>query len=349
LSTRKIGLWLGLLAASAAGAGLLEWIGLSAGLLLGPMIAAIVFSARGAQLMLPKPWFLGAQAVIGTLVAGTLSTGIFTTIVREWPLFLLVTLVTLGASSVLGYLLSRWRILPGSTAIWGSMPGAASAMVVMADAFGADARLVAFMTYTRVVCVAAVASILAAVLTGHASTNWFAHLVEPIPIGATLLTLAMTAAAAGIGLALNIPGAALFGPLVVGVALQSAGLLHVTLPQPVLAISYALIGWRIGLAFTRETLLVAARALPRVLLSIAALIAFSAGLAFVLSSTTGIDPVTAYLAVSPGGLDSVAIIATSVPVDQPFVMAMQTLRFLAVLGLGPALARFAAGRLAPIS
>ena len=39
----------------------------------------------------------------------------------------------------------------------GGSAGAASAMVVMAEAFGADARLVAFMQYLRVVCVVAVA------------------------------------------------------------------------------------------------------------------------------------------------------------------------------------------------
>ncbi len=338
-------LWLALIAASAVLALLLEAIGLSAGLLLGPMIAAIVFSACGAKLALPKPWFLAAQAVIGALVAGSLSTGLFVMVVREWPLFLAVTAATLGASGLLGYLLSRWRVLPGSTAVWGSMPGAASAMVVMADAFGADARLVAFMTYTRVVCVAAVASILAAVLTGHAGTNWFAHLVAPVALGPTVLTLAITALGALAGLALRIPGAALFGPLVLGVAAQSLGLVRITLPQPILAVSYMLIGWRIGLAFTQETLRIAARALPRVLLSTAVLIAFSAGLALVHARTTGIDLVTAYIAVSPGGLDSVAIIATSVPVDQPFVMAMQTLRFLAVLAVGPTLARFVATRL----
>lgn len=48
----------------------------------------------------------------------------------------------------------------------------------------------------------------------------------------------------------------------------------------------------------------------------------------------GIDPLTAYLATSPGGLDSIAIIATSTPVDLPFVMALQTARFLLVLLLG---------------
>ena len=59
----------------------------------------------------------------------------------------------IAASSLLGYLISRWKVLPGTTAVWGSTPGAASAMVLMADAFGADARLVAFMQYLRVIFV----------------------------------------------------------------------------------------------------------------------------------------------------------------------------------------------------
>ena len=56
----------------------------------------------------------------------------------------------------------------------------------------------------------------------------------------------------------------------------------------------------------------------------------------------GLDPLTAYLATSPGGADTVAIIAASTPVDVPFVMAMQTGRFLLVLALGPSLARLVA-------
>jgi uncharacterized membrane protein AbrB (regulator of aidB expression) len=48
---------------------------------------------------------------------------------------------------------------------------------------------------------------------------------------------------------------------------------------------------------------------------------------------------TAYLATSPGGADSVAIIAASSNVDLPFVMAMQTARFMLVMLVGPALAR----------
>ncbi|MCG5475086.1 MAG: AbrB family transcriptional regulator, partial [Sinorhizobium fredii] len=58
----------------------------------------------------------------------------------------------------------------------------------------------------------------------------------------------------------------------------------------------------------------------------------------------GIDPLTAYLATSPGGLDSIAVIAASSDVDLPFVMALQTARLLIITLIGPVLARFVADR-----
>jgi hypothetical protein len=76
-----------------------------------------------------------------------------------------------------------------------------------------------------------------------------------------------------------------------------------------------------------------------------ALIAACGLVALLLVAFAHIDPLTAYLATSPGGIDTVAIIAASSTVDLPFVMAMQTARFLLVLLLGPSLARFIAGRL----
>ena len=116
------------------------------------------------------------------------------------------------------------------------------------------------------------------------------------------------------------------------------------LPPALLAVSYAIIGWSIGLRFTRPILAHAARALPRVLASILALIAICVGFAALLTRFAGIDPLTAYLATSPGGADSVAIIAASSPVDVPFVMAMQIARFFTVLLIGPHFSRFIAKR-----
>jgi uncharacterized protein len=201
------------------------------------------------------------------------------------------------------------------------------------------------MQYTRVFCVAVVASLV--------SRLWVAGSGAPMPEVAWLPVIAWTSfaetvvvagAGAILGHRLRIPGGPLFVPLCLGVLLQDTGLLTIELPPWLLAMSYALIGWSIGMRFTRSILTHAARALPRVIASTLTLIAvcglFAAGLVLM----AGLDPLTAYLAMSPGGLDSVAIIAASSTVDLPFVMAMQTARFLVVLLTGPSLARFIARR-----
>ncbi|HEY5832290.1 MAG TPA: AbrB family transcriptional regulator, partial [Hyphomicrobiaceae bacterium] len=85
--------------------------------------------------------------------------------------------------------------------------------------------------------------------------------------------------------------------------------------------------------------------LPQVLLATFVIIGFCGLLAWILVHAAGIDPLTAYLATSPGGMDSVAIIAASSNVDLSFVMALQTVRLAIVLIVGPPLARFISQRM----
>ena len=99
--------------------------------------------------------------------------------------------------------------------------------------------------------------------------------------------------------------------------------------------------------FTREVLTAAARALPQSLSATAVLMAFCGLSAWMLVVLLHIDPLTAYLATSPGGVDAAAIIAASTNVDTSFVMALQTVRVVVVLLIGPHVARWAAGTLKP--
>jgi uncharacterized protein len=141
---------------------------------------------------------------------------------------------------------------------------------------------------------------------------------------------------------LKIPAGSLLIPMVVATILQDFGRLKLELPQPILAGSYLIIGWMIGLRFTQEVFRQAARALPRVLAYIVALIGICAAIGWILAQVAHLDGLIAYLATPPGEVDSVAIIAAGVAVDAPLVVAIQTGRLLAVLLLGPVLARGAA-------
>lgn len=111
-----------------------------------------------------------------------------------------------------------------------------------------------------------------------------------------------------------------------------------------LGLAYAVIGWSIGLRFNRDIILHALRALPEVLMAIMALIVLSGLIAVGLFFIGGHDPMTSYLASSPGGADSVAVIAATSAVDAGFVMAMQLARFLMVLLLGPSVSKYVATR-----
>ena len=339
--------WGLLLVASAVLGAALEWVRLPAALLLGPMLAGILLESAGGTVRVPRLPYLGAQALIGCLVARAITPAILSTFSQRWPLFLAVVLAIVLASSALGYTLSRLRVLPGTTAIWGLLPGAASVMMVMAEAFGADGRLVAFMQYLRLVLVAGAASTIARFWLGAPSgvvqpAAWFPAL-SALPFAETLV-LALVGGA--VGYASRLPAGVLLVPMVAGAVLRGSGVLTITLPPWLLALSYACLGWTIGLGFTREVLAHALRALPQTVLSIVLLMAFCAGLAGVLVHTLQIDPLTAYLATSPGGLDAVAIIAATSKVDVPFVMSLQTMRFVCVLLFGPPLSRWLARRVA---
>ena len=83
----------------------------------------------------------------------------------------------------------------------------------------------------------------------------------------------------------------------------------------------------------------AGRLLPAVLASIIFLMVVCAGSGLALSAFAGTDPFTAYLATTPGGIDSVAIIALGSGADASLVLAVQMLRLLAVVIAGPLLVR----------
>ncbi len=335
--------WAILVAGTGVLSGLLELIGLPAALLLGAMIAAILVETSGAALRVPRLPFYAAQVVIGCLIARVITPALVGTFLKDWPLLIGVMLVAVMASSFLGWGLGRLGILPGTTAVWGLSPGAASVMMLMADAFGADVRLVAFMQYFRVVMVAIAASVLARFVvhahgTGAAPVLWFA---EPhwIPLGETI---AIGLIGGIVGRLLKIPAGVMLVPMFSGAILHGAGLVTIELPPWLLAISYVFLGWNIGMGFTRDILAHAVRVLPQIVFAILTLMLICGGLAFVLVRLVGIDPLTAYLATSPGGMDSAAIIGASTKVDLSFVMALQTVRFMVVILVGPAVSRFVA-------
>lgn len=317
------------------------WLSLPAAMLLGPMLAGILVSVNHIKLQPPSALYALSQGVIGCMIAREIPLSAADTLVDNWMLFTLCVSSVLLVCIILGWAMTRLKILPGSTALWGLSPGAATAMTLMAETHGADAQLVAVMQYLRVVMVAGLASVLMIALGVHTPhKSLIDELLVPINGLELVKTMGLIASCALATRVLRISAGTMLLPLILGMMLAHYQWMTITLPHGLLIVAYATIGWKVGLRFSKSLLKHAAKVLPRIAVSIMILIVICAGMAMLLVVFADVDPVTAYLAMSPGGADSVAIIAASThSIDTAFVMTMQMTRFIALMILGPVIAK----------
>jgi uncharacterized protein len=325
--------------------------GLPAGWLVGPMLVALALALAWKEHPTVPRWGRTASlAVVGGMLAATFRPSVLPLVAGHWLPVTLVVGGTLFLSLGAGLLLSGMVRIDRKTAALGALPGAASGMLAMSDPLGADARLVALMQYTRVVVVVVTATLVGRLLAGASPQPISGQGLQAAPGGVDLLvqgtvpTYAVTVLVAVLGALagtrLRLPAGALLGPLVFGVALAELGVVHLAWPPGVPQVAYLVLGLWVGLLFDGASVKRAGRLFPFVLASAVGLVLACAALGWVLAALTGIDGITAYLATTPGGIESVAIVALGTGADAPLVLAVQMLRLLAVVFAGSLLGRW---------
>jgi uncharacterized protein len=344
--------WTILGAGSVLAGALAQVAGVPAAWLVGPMLVAValVLAWPGRPTMPPRAR-LASLAVVGGVLAAAFRPSVLPLVAANWLPVCLVVSGTLILSLAAGVLLARIAHLDRRTAALGTLPGAASGMLAMSGPLGADPRLVAVMQYTRVVVVVFSAALVSrlGLVPGSApheissqslqSSSGGTALIQD-PLLAYALTALVAALGAWAGTRLRLPAGALLGPLIVGVGLEELGLVRLAWPPGVPQAAFLVLGLWVGLLFDRASLKAAGRLFPIFLVSAAGLVAACAGLGWSLAALTGIDGLTAYLATTPGGIDSVAVMALGSGADAPLVLAVQTLRLFAVVLAGALLGRW---------
>lgn len=150
-----------------------------------------------------------------------------------------------------------------------------------------------------------------------------------------VVVLLGTAAAVGLTAeALNVPAGALLG------ALAGAFVVNVAWPGPRLAKAFrtggkALSGAVIGLSFSPAMLGLAAGLAPVVVLGVGTLILTGLGMSFILHRRFGWDLPTALYACTPGGLSELAATSEDVGANAQIVVAVHTVRVVAIVVIGP--------------
>lgn len=334
--------WLLVVGSATAAILLLRLLGLPSatlfGALLGGMCCALSLRRPPKP---PRRTFLAGQALIGATIGSLVTPA---TLQNAWNArlpILLVTLSTLLISVLAGRLMAQRGEVSRVTGAFALVAGGASGISGIARSLGADDRVVAVVQYLRVLLVLLAMPVAAAVLdgssAGHPRPPVQAH--SPIWVGLVLVVLAL-----GVGLPLarllHIPAGPLLGPLLVATVVAGSGFLpDPTVAEPLQQLAYLLIGLQVGLGFTRSSLRSIASLLPTAVGLILAVVLTCAGLGWVLTATTDMAPLDAYLATTPGGLYAVLATAVSSGSNLALILATQVTRVLVMLLAAPVLAQ----------
>ena len=332
-----------LLLLSALGLALLFYgLHLPGGYLFASLIASAIFAVRGwCAIKLPNPVYIAGQAIIGTALGAGFSPKRLAVIPQHAAIFTFAVVFILATSLLNGWLLSRFTPLDAATSFLGTMPGGAGAMAAMSDSLRADTRLVTAIQYVRLLVILGSLACVAPLLkiyaphTGVAGGPVFALYSSEIVPWKLCVLLGLVLIGWLVGTRTRIPAGAFLVPTLLYFLLGIAGVHLGGLPWALLAVAYACMGLQIGGRFHPETIRLIGRVLLPVIGTTLVLLVASIILAALVAEMMGLDFTSAYLAATPGGLDSVAAVATDLKVDTTIVVSMHLVRLLCVLLFGP--------------
>ncbi len=329
------------LAIGAAGGGVFFVLALPLPWMLGAMAFATIASLAGAPLAAPRTIRSAMVAVMGVFLGTQFSADIFAHI-ADWYLGLCGVVLTIVAMVGFGY--CAFRKLGGYdpvTAYFSSMPGGLAEMMTLGDAMGGDGRKISLTHGIRILIAVFLIAFYFRIFENQGPVNFPAS--AGAGFGWTDAVLLLVCALAGYpgARALRIPAAALVGPLFLSALLHLTGVLSSQPPVEPLAAAQVILGAAIGARFVgtkfaelRRTLgLAAFVAVGMVLIAAAVAAAFGA-----VGSASG---ATLFLALAPGGLTEMSLIALSLGGAAAFVSTHHIFRIILIVVAGPLIFRAA--------
>jgi uncharacterized protein len=335
---------------------------IAAGLALGTL-GGVVFHA----LALPLPWMLGAlfvtmvSAVAGLPVAGPtrLRQGVVAVIgvllgsrftpdvmgqVGDMALTLAILVVYLVVVALVVVPFYRYvGRQDWTTAYFAGMPGGLSEMIEFGEARGANVPAIVLAHSLRiVVTIALMAFLFRVVLGADVGARAVAH-GPALGLADAAILIASAALGAVLGIKLRLPAPTFLGPLILSAAVHLAGITESAPPTLLVNAAQVVLGTILGCRFVGIAPAMLARAgllsLGSTVLTLA--LAGVAGLA--MGRVAGIDLYQALLALAPGGLTEMGLIALAIHADVAFVALHHVARILVVLVLAPLVAAFLPG------
>jgi hypothetical protein len=316
------------------------WLDWPLAWLLGPMLATTLAAIGGLPVIVPTSTREPMLAILGVLLGSGFTPDLLAQL-GEWLPTLLslpayVGLVTLASVT---YLRRVARYDP-RTALFAGTPGGFGEMVLLGDKAGADARRIALIHSVRVLLIVLFVPLVVRALGIELPAS---PKVEP-PAGWVDIVALLAAAAlgAGLGRLLHLPAPALLGGMLVSALGHATGLIHGAPPAVVVGLAQLVIGCSIGCRFAGFRLhdVLATLTVGFGLTIVMFVMSFAAAAAVHLA--TDAPPLLLLLALVPGGVAEMSVIALALGIDPAFVATHHIVRIALVVAAAPLVFRWLA-------
>jgi membrane AbrB-like protein len=308
------------------------WLGLPLPWMLGPLILVMILAIKGVSVHVNKQanrFFLG---LLGFWLGTGFEAGLLKELATWYPSVLLMLLsvaLTLVINTLVFKKLAGLDII---TSVFSSLPGTMNAVVIQGDKLGGDARWIAIAQAVRIALVVISTSMIFYFMPGQALEN------PSIELGKLthLAWLALIPIGWWLAKQLRFPMAEFLGPMLISATL-SLTIIDIQLPSWVMIITFVVLGSSIGSRFSgtcvTQLLKVSRYAVLATFLGM-----LIAGLfAFLTWKLTSIPLSHAFLALVPGGVGEMALIATAAGINPIYVVYIHLTRLFVLILSAPLL------------
>jgi membrane AbrB-like protein len=312
------------LVAAALGGFLADLVHLPLAWVIGSMLGVGVLSLlSGQRHQQPAHLRRSAQGCIGVALGLYFTPEVWQQLGGLLPWIVLGALTALTLSVLSAPVLQRWAKVEGPTAIYAVALGASAEMSLQGQRAGADAAAVASAHSLRIILVTTSATALAWVL-GEPLT-WAPPTAADLPWRVWMPMLGVAAVVAVVLYRARLPNPWLLGPLVVAALWASQGQIA-RLPEWITVAAQVLIGWALGQHLTRSFFVRAPRWLVCSGGVTLGILTVCLGVAVLIAMGSGLPVMTCFIAMAPGGMAEMGVIAKSFGLGAPVVTAFHLMR-----------------------
>lgn len=305
--------------------------------MLGSMLFVTAASLMKAPAAFSPPLRLCMSMVLGAFLGSAFSPAIIDRL-GDWVggVAVMVVFAALATAISVAFFI-KFGQLDRITAFFAGTPGGLGAMAIIGEAEGGNPRVIPLVHTVRIFVVVFSIPFYLLIVEHREVPRGVIRISDRPDAGLTELGIIALCAGGGYLIAqlLRIPGAQIVGPMILSAIAYLAGWIDGAPPGELVAVAQVVIGAGIGARFVGINLSQLFRPLILGLISGLLMMGAAVIIAVIMGPYLGLSTHTLILALAPGGVAEMSLIALALDVDTAFVATMHIVRIVLIVSLAP--------------